>query len=126
MLVGYVSDENYSALSDAQVELRRPGWAIVLRSAPSGAVYADIEQDKYEVILSRSGFGSKRVRGVELGSNLPHHFRLLSDRTLGYAWPQWCQTGDMVEFRVHSVEPFKLGVVALWSRKAVCPQHRVV
>jgi N,N-dimethylformamidase len=110
MLIAYVSDENYLAISDAQIELRRSGWATVLRSAPSGAVYADIEPGTYEAILSKSGFGSKRIRTVELGSGPPHHFRLLSDRILGYAWPQWCQAGDIVEFRVHSVEPFKLGL----------------
>jgi N,N-dimethylformamidase beta subunit-like, C-terminal len=110
MLIGYVSNEYYLAISDAQVELRRPGWAVVLRSGPSGAVYADIEPGEYEAILAKSGYGSKRVRSVRLGSGEPHHFRLLSDLTLGYAWPPWCRSGSRVEFRVHSVEPFKVGL----------------
>src|SRR5437773_485921 len=110
MLLGYVSDEYYLAISDAQVELRRPGWATVVRSGPSGAVYAGVEPGQYEVILARQGYGSKRIRSVNLGTGEPHHFRLLSDRLLGYAWPPWCKSGSPVEFRVHSVEPFKLGL----------------
>src|SRR5262249_38545827 len=42
---------------------------------------------------------------------------LLSDRLLGYAWPKWCRAGDSVEFRVHSVEPYKLGLCRYGSRK---------
>ena len=110
MLLGYVSDEYYLAISDAQVELRRPGWATVVRSGPSGAVYAGVEPGQYEVILAKQGYGSKRIRSVNLGTGEPHHFRLLSDRLLGYAWPPWCKGGSPVEFRVHSVEPFKLGL----------------
>jgi hypothetical protein len=110
MLIGYVSDEYYQAISDAQVELRRPGVVTVLRSGPSGAVYADIEPGEYEAILAKSGYGSKRIRAAALGSAEPLQFRLLSDRTLGYAWPQWCKAGSPVAFRVHSVEPYKLGL----------------
>src|SRR5207253_2378411 len=50
----------------------------------------------------------KRVR-APIGT-APLHFRLLSDCLLGYAWPKWCRSGDRVEFRVHSVEPYKLGL----------------
>ena len=38
----------------------------------------------------------------------PHHFRLLSDGLLGYAWPKWVRAGEESEFRVHSVEAYKL------------------
>lgn len=111
MLLGYVSDEYYRAISDVQVELQRPGFAAVVRSAPTGAIYADVEPGEYEVILAKDGFGSKRARAVRLGADKPYQFRLLSDGLLGYAWPQWCRAGDPVVFRVHSVEPFKL---SLW------------
>src|SRR5262249_20172769 len=47
----------------------------------------------------------------------PYHFRLLSDRLLGYAWPKWCRGGESVQFRVHSVEPYKLGLWRYGQRK---------
>ena len=106
-IIGYVSDESYAALADVALEFRAPGAApVVVRSAPSGAVYGDVPAGEYEVCLSKPGFGSKRVRAA-LGRG-PVHFRLLSDRLLGYAWPKWCRGGDAVQFRAHSVEPYKL------------------
>jgi hypothetical protein len=110
-LIGYVSDEYYAALADAAVELRgADGLAVLARSWPSGAVRADVPPGDYEVCLSKPGYGSKRVR-ARLAADAPVHFRLLSDRLLGYAWPKWCRAGDRVEFRVHSVEPYQL---TLW------------
>jgi N,N-dimethylformamidase len=107
MLIGYVSDEYYAALADVAIEFRRPGMMpTVTRSAPSGAVHADVSPGDYEMCLARPGFGSKRAR-ITLGQ-APVHFRLLSDRLLGYAWPKWCRAGGSVQFRVHSIEPYKL------------------
>ncbi len=109
MLIGYVSDEHYAALHDVALEFRGPtGIHTTTRSWPSGAVCADVPPGEYEVCLAKSGFGSRRVR-VTVGDR-PLHFRLLSDRLLGYAWPKWCRVGDRVEFRVHTVEPYKLGL----------------
>lgn len=109
MLLAYVSDENYAALADALVEFRGAGDTyLVTRSAPSGAVRADLPAGTYEVCLSKPGFGSKRVQATLGGT--PVHFRLLSDQLLGYAWPKWCRGGDRVQFRVHTVEPYKLGL----------------
>jgi hypothetical protein len=108
MLIGYVSDEYYAALPGVAVELRGPDGHLITTSAPSGAVYADVPAGDYEFCLSRPGFGSKRVR-VAVGAT-PIHFRLLSDRLLGYAWPKWCRGGERVEWRVHAVEPYKLGL----------------
>jgi hypothetical protein len=110
MLAGYVSDEYYAALADALLEFRGPdGSHTVVRSAPSGAVDVDLPPGSYEVCLSKPGFGSKRVQAT-LDPTNPVHLRLLSDRLLGYAWPKWCRGGDRVEFRVHTVEPYKLGL----------------
>lgn len=110
MLIGYVSDEYFAALCDVAVEFHGSGVeGHVVRSAPSGAVYADVPPGEYEVILAKDGYGSKRVR-IHADPASPHHFRLLSDRMLGYAWPKWCTEGEMVEFRVHSVRPYKLGL----------------
>lgn len=109
MLVGYVSDEYYAALADVLLEFRGGTHdPICVPSAASGAVYAPLPPGRYEICLHKSGFGSKRVVH-EIGKK-PVHFRLLSDRLLGYAWPKWCRAGDLVEFRVHTVEPYKLGL----------------
>jgi len=109
MPVAYVSDEYYAALADVLLEFRRPdGSPVVTRSAASGAVHAELAPGTYEVCLSKTGFGSKRVQ-VVIGTS-PVHFRLLSDRLLGYAWPKWCRAGERVQFRVHTVEPYKLGL----------------
>jgi hypothetical protein len=116
-LIGYVSDEYYAALPDASVELRGvDGLTALARSWPSGAVRAEVPPGDYEVCLSKAGYGSKRVR-VHVDADAPIHFRLLSDRLLGYAWPKWCRGGDPVEFRVHAVEPYKLGLWRYGLRK---------
>jgi N,N-dimethylformamidase len=110
MLVGYVSDEYYAALPDVLVEFRSAdGSRFSTRSSSSGAVVADLTPGDYEVCLNKAGYGSKRSK-VSVGSFGPIHFRLLSDRLLGYAWPKWCRAGDVVELRVHAVEPYKLGL----------------
>ncbi len=117
MPVAYVSDEYYAALPDVLLECRAAdGRAVVTRSAPSGAVYLDLPPGEHEVCLSKPGFGSKRVRAA-LDPARPVHFRLLSDRLLGYAWPKWCRGGEPVEFRVHAVEPYKLGLWRYGLRK---------
>jgi hypothetical protein len=116
MLLGYVSDEYYAALADALIEIRNPSVHSQTRSTSSGAVLFDVPPGRYEVCLSKPGFGSKRVQ-VEFGGNVPVHFRLLSDRLLGYAWPKWCRGNEAVEFRVHAVEPYKLGLWRYGYRK---------
>src|SRR5712691_7260688 len=117
MLIGYVSDEYYAALTDVLLEFQdSQGRRCVMRSAPSGAVEAELTPGDYEVCLCKPGFGSKRVH-VTLNSTAPIHFRLLSDALLGYAWPKWCRAGDAVEFRVHAVEPYKLGLWRYGLRK---------
>ena len=109
-LVGFVSDEYYAALADVALEFRSAsGERTAIRSTATGAVLVDLPPAEYEVALAKPGFGSKRVRIDTVKA--PHHFRLLSDRLLGYAWPKWCRAGDTVQFRVHSVEPYKL---TLW------------
>jgi N,N-dimethylformamidase beta subunit-like, C-terminal len=111
MLLGLVSDEYYAALPDVAVELRSHARGrVAVHSTASGAILADLPAGPYEVCLAKSGYGSKRVR-VNLSGTQPYHFRLLSDRMLGYAWPKSCRGGDRVQFRVHSVEPYQL---TLW------------
>jgi hypothetical protein len=107
-LLGHVSDEYYAALCDVVVELNVPGGpSCVVRSTPSGAVYAALPPGPCEAVLAKPGYGSKRVN-FEIDPARPHAFRLLSDTMQGYAWPKWCRGGEEVEFRVHSVEAYKL------------------
>ncbi|WP_031501046.1 carboxypeptidase-like regulatory domain-containing protein [Bryobacter aggregatus] len=111
MLIGYVSDEHFSAIADAQVEFTVGGLlAAVVRSTPSGALYADIPPGPYRVTLARDGFGSKRVE-MTVDPESPYQFRMLSHSLCGYAWPKWLRSGERCEFRVHSIEAFRL---SLW------------
>jgi hypothetical protein len=110
MLAGYVSDEYYAALPDVLLEFRgADGSRAIASSAASGAVDVALPHGDYEVCLTKPGFGAKRVRAA-VAPDKPVHFRLLSDHLLGYAWPKWCRAGEPVEFRVHTVEPYKLGL----------------
>lgn len=110
MLIGYVSDERYVALPDVLLEFQNDAGSFETRSRASGSVHLDLAPGAYRVTLSRAGYGSKTVR-VTVGAAVPYHFRLLSDSLLGYAWPKWVRGGESSEFRVHSVEPYKL---TLW------------
>lgn len=111
MLIGYVSDENYLALTDVVLEFERDGQSVaVVRSSPRGAVYAEIGEGKYRVTLSKAGFGSKHVI-AQIESGKPYHFRLLSDSLYGYVWPKWVKAGEQGQFRVQAVEAYHL---SLW------------
>ncbi len=108
MLIGYVSDERYAALPDAVLEFtdgRGDSWEA--RSRASGAVHLALPPGRYRVIIQKPGYGAKFSR-VDVPPAAPHQFRLLSDGLLGYAWPKWVRSGERAEFRVHSVEPYKL------------------
>jgi hypothetical protein len=108
MLIGYVSDERYSALADVALEFvtdRGESWEA--RSRASGAVHADLPPGEYRVILQKPGYGSKFSR-VTIPLTAPHQFRLLSDGLSGYAWPKWVRADEESEFRVHAVEAYHL------------------
>lgn len=108
MLIGYVSDESYRALADVMLEFTdTAGASWDVRSRASGSVHADLPAGPYVVTLSHPGHGSKRVRMTPSASQ-PYHFRMLTDCLLGYAWPKCVRGGESAEFRVHSVEPYKL------------------
>lgn len=111
MLIGYVSDEYFLAIPDVLLEFRRNDEEpATSRSTSTGAVYADIHPGEYRVTLAKDGYGSKHTR-IQVNANNPHQFRLLSDCLVGYVWPKWLKAGDRAEFRVHSVEQFRL---SLW------------
>src|SRR4051812_8979997 len=107
-LIGYVSDERYVAVPDALLEfVGASGESFEARSRASGAVYAHIPNGEYKVVIQKPGFGAKFSR-VTLPVEKAHQFRLLADGLMGYAWPKWARSGEKSEFRVHSVEAYKL------------------
>ena len=119
ILVGYVSDERYVALVDVALEFQRPGVSVDARSRATGSVYAAVEPGRWRVTLQKPGFGSKSVE-IDVDPKTPHHFRLLTDGLLGYAWPKWVRAGERSEFRVHSVEPYKIELYRYgWKKELV-------
>jgi hypothetical protein len=95
VLIGYVSDEQYVALAGAWVQFEQDGdLKAVVRSTPSGGVYADIPEGRYLVTLACRGYGSKRST-VDVSASKPYQFRLLSDKLSGYVWPKWARSGDV-------------------------------
>lgn len=111
MLVGYVSSERYVALDDVRVEFQQNGQSVaVVSSTPRGAIYAEIAPGEYTVTLMKDGFGPKSVE-MTVQEGTPYQFRLLSDTLYAYMWPKWVKSGERSEFRVHSVEAYKL---SLW------------
>jgi N,N-dimethylformamidase len=110
MLLGYVSDERYVALAGVDIELVGHSGSFATRSRASGSIHADIEPGRYEIVLAKDGYGAKRVT-ADLLAERPHHFRLLKDDLLGYAWPKWVRVGERSEFRVHSDTAYK---IELW------------
>jgi hypothetical protein len=114
--LAFVSDEYYAALADVSLEFKAAdGRRYLARSSASGAVLLDLPPGRYDVYLSKAGFTARHVQAT-LGAGVVH-FRLLSDRLLGYAWPKWCRGGEPVEFRVHAIEPYKLGLWRYGYRK---------
>lgn len=109
MLVGYVSDERYVALSDVVLVFHRGDEIVAARSLADGSVLVDVPPGTWRVTLSNAGFGSKHVE-ITLPGTVPHQFRLLSDQLLGYVWPKWVTAGSEGEFRVHSTDAYKLSM----------------
>ena len=108
MLIGYVSDEKYVALADVAVEfMNAQGESWDTRSRASGSIHCELPPGDYVATLSKRGYGSKRIRLTPQAWE-PYQFRLLSDTLYGYAWPKCVRSGEKSEFRVHSVEQYKL------------------
>jgi hypothetical protein len=119
MLIGYVSDERYVALPDVVLELVGDAGSFEARSRATGAIHVEVPPGLYLVTLQKPNFGAKTVRVEVVPGRPPHHYRLLSDSLLGYAWPKWVKGGERSEFRVHSPEPYQLG---LW-RYGIKKEH---
>src|SRR5262245_46194772 len=79
MLIGYVSDEHYSALADVLLEfINEAGASWETRSRASGSVHLNLPPGDYRVVLQRPGFGAK-FSHVTVPVSEPRQFRLLSD-----------------------------------------------
>ncbi len=126
-LIGFVSDERYVALAGVSIEFQaiddrgqvqlEQSWSSCSRS--SGSVFCDLPPGRYRAIFQKPGFGSK-FSTIEAPCKEVYQFRLLSDGLLGYAWPKWVSSGQEAEFRVHSVESFKLELWRYgWQKECV-------
>lgn len=122
MLIGYVSDHRYIAMSGVNLEfIDQNGFSTAVQSRASGAVYAALPAGEFEVVLAKDGYGTKRVK-LTLPLQQPHQFRLLRDCLLGYAWPKWVKSGQMSEFRIHSDVAYKLELWRYgWKKELVRP-----
>ena len=116
MLIGYVSDERYFALHDVQFEISNETLHIEARSRATGEIFADSPPGPYTVTLQKDCFGPKRAK-VNLTPDRPHHFRLLSHKLLGYAWPKCVKSGEKAEFRVHALQAYKLDLYRYGYKK---------
>jgi hypothetical protein len=109
-LLGYISDEMYVAIADAQIEFRikdKTNYvkdAFVFKSAPSGAIYGTLPDGNYQVAISCSGYGSKITSYQKDSNSQPVQFRLLSKKLSGYIWPKWSRAGEKAEIRFSSHE----------------------
>jgi N,N-dimethylformamidase len=118
MLIGYVSDEFYTAVPDVLFEFASHTGITAARSTASGAVLADIAPGTYGVTLAKPGYTAKRADITVAPADL-HEFRLLSTRPCGYAWPKWVRAGESAELRVSCGEPFQID---LW-RYGLAREH---
>jgi len=113
MVIGFVSDEMFVAIADAQLEFKRidDGQRTEARSSASGAVNLELSPGEYEVALAHPNFGSK-ISTVNISKNMaPHQFRLLSKSLVGYIWPKWCRSGEVGEIRFSAHEAVE---ISLW------------
>jgi N,N-dimethylformamidase beta subunit-like protein len=109
VLIGYVSDERYVALSDVLVEFDRDGQTVAeARSTARGRINVDLAPGTYRVTLRKDGFGAKAVPLEITEGDTPRQFRLLPDRLTGYVWPRWVRAGEAAELLFHSPAGYQL------------------
>ena len=77
MLIGYVSDEQYVALSGAQVEFEQDGRSISATTRVTGAIHAELDPGPWRAALFHPDHGAKRVT-FTVGARQPYQFRLFS------------------------------------------------
>ena len=113
MLIGYVSDEMYVAIADAQIEFSDNDRTqfYTFRSSASGAIVGDLPHGEYEVAISHPAFGAKISKFRSAPGVDPIQFRLMSKKLTGYIWPKWSRTGEKAEIRFSAHEVVD---VSLW------------
>ncbi len=104
-LIGYVSDEMYVSIADAQIEFLSHDKHQIVRSSPAGGIYVDLPAGEYAVFLSHPEFGSKESSVTIAPNSELHQFRLLSKKMVGYIWPKWSRVGEFAQLRFHSTTP---------------------
>jgi hypothetical protein len=102
----------YVALAgvDAEFLSLESGEVTLLRSSPRGAFHGNLHPGSYRVVLSKDGYGAK-TSTVELKEEQPVQLRLLADGLIGYMYPKWARSGELCEYRIHSIEQYQL---TLW------------
>ena len=122
MLIGFVSDEMYVAISDVSLEFRNieTDQRLSTRSTASGAVILDLKKGRYEIALAHPNFGSK-LSEVEVQPEMaPYQFRLLSKSLIGYVWPKWSRSGDTAEIRFSSHESVEISLYRYgWEKEKI-------
>ena len=84
MLVGYVSDERYLAVSDCALLFEQGSVSIQARSLANGAVYADLSPGIWKAALNKPGYGAKWIDmdvDPELFVNVGHGWFYSSSRS---------------------------------------------
>ena len=116
-IIGYVSDENYLAVSDVNVEFTVDEKVVgSCKTYMSGAVDIDLPSGKYKMTLGKPGYGAKHVE-VTLPVSEPIKFRLLSDKLVGYMWPKWSVSGEQSTIRINSASPAELSCLNTDGRR---------
>lgn len=120
MLVGYVSDEYFVAVSSVSIEAVCVSCAdrYVTQSSASGAIELPITQGTYTFTLSSEGFSPKRsTHAISLGELV--NFRLLSNRLYGYVSPRWSDAGTEAKVLVSSKSPYSLELWHYGAKKTL-------
>ncbi|MCA9115421.1 MAG: carboxypeptidase regulatory-like domain-containing protein [Planctomycetaceae bacterium] len=128
MLLGYLSDEHFVAISGAQVELTRGDESLATVSRASGSIHAEIS-GRWKMTVNAPGFGARHYELDVSPQYQPVQFRLLSSRLAGYMWPKTVPAGGTSEYCINSPEGFRLDLYHYgWEKKFIrsygwCDEH---
>ena len=112
-------------LAGVEVELLGPRGSVATRSRASGSIHADIEPGRYEVVLAKDGYGSKRVT-VDLTAGPAVSVPAAQGRPAGLCLAQVGQERREGEFRVHSDAAYKLELWRYGWQEGAGPADRLV
>ena len=120
MLIGYVSDEYFVAVSNVSIEAACTSCSdrYVTQSSASGAIELPITQGTYTFTLASEGFSPKRsTHGISLGETV--NFRLLSNKLYAYVSPRWSVAGTEAKVLVSSKSPYSLELWHYGAKKTL-------